>query len=213
MSQKEHYKEKYFKWQGAIGEFGGWANIDKFRDYISADLTIVDFGCGGGYLLQNIECRKKVGIEINDVARKKSEENGIHTVSSPGEIEDDFADLIVSNHALEHTTHPLNELKEMYRILKPKGKIIFVVPCETVGYKYKPNNINYHLYSWSPMCLGNLFTEAGFRVIESKGYIHKWPPFYAKIAKIFGRTIFNMLARIYARLERSWYQVRVVAEK
>jgi len=26
------------------------------------------------------------------------------------------------------------------------------------------------------MCIGNLDTEAGFSVIESRPYIHKWPP-------------------------------------
>jgi len=63
------------------------------------------------------------------------------------------------------------------------------------------------------MCLGNLFTEAGFKVLESKPFIHKWPPKYNLIAKIYGKKIFNFFCRIYGRIETSWYQVRVIAEK
>lgn len=213
MSHKEHYSEKYFKWQGEIGEFGGWANLDKFLEYISEDQTIVDFGSGGGFLLRNIKCMEKLGIEINPSARKISEENGVKCVESAREIKNDFADLIISNNALEHTIHPLDELKELYRILKPGAKIVFVVPCESINYFYRPNDINYHLYSWSPMSIGNLFNEAGFDVIKSLPYKHKWPPNYEQIAKLFGRKIFNLSCKLYARWETTWYQVRVLAEK
>jgi hypothetical protein len=63
------------------------------------------------------------------------------------------------------------------------------------------------------MCLGNLFSEAGFNVIQSKSYKYKWPPKYDKTAKIFGRKIFNLYCKIYARIETSWWQTRIVAEK
>ncbi|MFN5838937.1 MAG: hypothetical protein ACK47J_20015, partial [Pseudanabaena sp.] len=120
---------------------------------------------------------------------------------------------IISDNALEHTLQPLQELKSLYKKLKTGGKIIFVVPCEAISYSYKPNDINHHLYSWSPMCIGNLFTEAGFSVIESKPYIHKWPPKYQLIAKIGGRPLFEIACHIFGRIERTWFQVRVIGEK
>ncbi len=163
--------------------------------------------------INNIECKSKVEIEINDSARKKSEKIGIKNVKSPKSLDDSFADLIISNNALEHTTHPSEELKELYRILKPGGKIVFIVPCESISYAYKPNNINYHLYSWSPMCAGNLFNETGFNVLESKAFKHKWLPKYEKITKLFGRKVFNVVSKIYTQLETSRFQVRVVVEK
>jgi SAM-dependent methyltransferase len=129
------------------------------------------------------------------------------------EVPDDYVDVIISNNALEHTLQPLEELKSLYKKLKVGGKIIFVVPCESINYSYKANDINHHLYSWSPMCIGNLFTEAGFSVIESQSYIHKWPPKYRLIAKLGGRSLFEIACRIYGRIERSWFQVRVIAEK
>jgi hypothetical protein len=62
------------------------------------------------------------------------------------------------------------------------------------------------------MNLGNLFTEAGYRVEYSRSYIHKWPPFYKQISA-FGWPIFNLACRIFGHLERSWFQVEIKATK
>jgi SAM-dependent methyltransferase len=208
-----HYDKKYFDWQIHIGEFGGWANQTKFMKYVSINSRVLDFGCGGGFLLKNIECSKKVGVEVNPSAIDTARKNGIEVYGGIEEIPDEYVDVIISDNALEHTLQPLQELKALYRKLIVGGKIIFVVPCEPVSYRYKPNDINHHLYSWSPMCIANLFEEAGFSVIESEPYIHKWPPESRLIARLGGRRIFEMACRIYGRIERSWFQVRVVAEK
>ncbi len=63
------------------------------------------------------------------------------------------------------------------------------------------------------MSIGNLFSEAGFSVIESKAYVHTWSPKYHVAAALGGRALFDLACRIYGRIERSWFQVRVVAEK
>jgi SAM-dependent methyltransferase len=209
----KHYDEKYFDWQSSMGEFGGWANQTMFIDFVGANSDILDFGCGGGFLLGGLRCHKKVGFEINPSAAEIARSKGIEVFDSAAKVPDDYVDTIISDNALEHTLLPLEELKMLHKKLRKGGKIIFVVPCESISYRYKPKDINHHLYSWSPMCIGNLFTEAGFTVIESKQYIHKWPPKYRLIAKLGGRNVFEIACRIYGRIERSWFQVRVIAEK
>jgi len=211
--KSKHYDEKYFDWQSSIGEFGGWANQTKFNDYIASNSDVLDFGCGGGFLLSGLQCGKKIGVEPNKSAAETAKSKGIEVFHSVADVPDDYVDVIISNNALEHALHPLEELRSLYGKLRRGGKIIFVVPCESVSYSYKASDINHHLYSWSPMCIGNLFTEAGFVVIESEPYIHKWPPNYRFIARFGGRSIFNIACRIYGRVERSWFQVRVIAEK
>jgi SAM-dependent methyltransferase len=208
-----HYDDKYFAWQAPLGEFGGWANQSKFFEFISPQSRVLDFGCGGGYLLKNMDCGKKVGVEVNPGAIEAARANGLEVFSSVDEVPDGYVDVIVSDNALEHTLHPLQELKSLYKKLERGGKIIFVVPCEAISSSFEPNDINHHLYSWSPMCIGNLFMEAGFSIIESKPYIHKWPPNFETIVKIGGRRLFEVACRIYGRWERSWFQVKVVAEK
>lgn len=212
-SASKHYDKKYFDWQSSLGEFGGWANLTKFAEYIPENSRVLDFGCGGGFLLKNLNCVKKVGVEVNPAAAETARENGVEVYNYAKDIEDNYVDVIISNNALEHTLYPLDELKELYRKLVQGGKVIFVVPCESINYSYSPNDVNHHLYSWSPMCIGNLFTEAGFSVLESRPYIHKWPPHFRRIAQFGGRRGFELACRIYGRWERSWYQVRLIAEK
>lgn len=212
-STSKHYDERYFSWQSSIGEFGGWANLPKFAAFVSEDDVVLDFGCGGGYLLKNLQCKVKLGIEINEAAAQVALNNGVAVYSSSSDVPDDCANVVISNHTLEHTYNPLEELRILNTKLKKGGKIVLVVPCETIYKVYEPHDINNHLYSWSPMCLGNLLKEAGYRLIESKAYIHKWPPHYELVARVGGRTLFEYACRIYGRIERSWFQVRATAER
>jgi SAM-dependent methyltransferase len=209
----KHYDIHYFDWQANHGKFGGLINQSKFIEYISNSDTVLDFGCGGGYLLKGLKCRNKIGIEVNPPAIKCAQKNGVVVFKNAEEVMDECVDVIISNHALEHSTHPLGVLKLLYKKLKIGGKIIFTVPCESIFCRYKPNDINNHLYSWSPMCIGNLFKEAGFVVIESKPLYHKWPPKYDYIARVGGMKFINMLCRLFGRVSLSISQVRVVAEK
>lgn len=207
-----HYDGKYFDWQSSIGEFGGWANLSKFREYVSGESRVLDFGCGGGFLLKNLPCRRRVGVEVNPAASETARKNGIEVFARVDDVPDDYVDVVISNHALEHALRPLDELVSLRKKLRRGGKIVFVVPCEAISSRYRPDDVNHHLYTWSPMCLGNLFSEAGFFVIEAKSYIHKWPPMYRRIAAWGRRPLFELACRIYGHLARSSFQVRVVAE-
>jgi 2-polyprenyl-3-methyl-5-hydroxy-6-metoxy-1,4-benzoquinol methylase len=125
-----------------IGEFGGIANLFKFENEISKLDTVLDFGCGGGYLLKNITCKKKIGIEINESAREEAQKNGIEVYESLNELENSNIDIIISNHALEHVTSPFETLKSLYPKLRSGGKIIFVVPHQDTNEEYDPNDSN-----------------------------------------------------------------------
>jgi SAM-dependent methyltransferase len=208
-----HYDDAYFRWQQPLGEFGGWANVTKFERFIAPGDNVVDFGCGGGYLLRNLTCAGKLGIEVNDAARRAAIANGISVVASPAEAPREWADVIVSNHALEHCLHPLAELRALVPVLRRGGRMVVVVPCETPRRRYRPGSVDHHLYSWSPACLGNLLVEAGLVVESCAPYIHKWPPGARHIARLGGRAVFDLACRAYARVERSWFQVRVVARR
>ena len=212
----DYYDADYFNWQKNIGAFGGWANSYKFKDSVSQNDTVIDFGCGGGFLLKSLDCKERIGIEPNPSAAESVKKLGIQHFTSPNDavsnLGECIADVIVSNNALEHTLNPLQELKNLKPLLKIGGTIHFVVPCDSIKYQYNPKDINYHLFSWSPQNLGNLFTEAGYSVEYVRPYIHKWPPFYSKIAKL-GWPIFNLACRIYGRIERSWFQVEIKAKK
>lgn len=216
-----HYGAEYFKYQSEHACFGGWANAHKFAAYIRPEMNVLDFGCGTGYILANLNAKGKLGIEVNPFARAKAKELGIRTVTSTSEVEDGWADVIVSNHALEHCQHPLRELQALLPKVAPGGTVVFVVPCELIKNKYRRDDPNHHLYSWSPMSLANLFAEAGFAVVECKAYVHCWPPRLLPqlLRFIGGRWLFEAGCRFYGTLTylnlsfARYCQIRVIARR
>ena len=214
MNSKKNLEKEYFEWQKKIGIFGAKANKIKFHELIHDNLKILDFGCGGGYLLNEFNFKiDKYGVEINDDARNVAIQNGLKCYKSSKELPSIYFDLIISNNALEHCENPFLELKELYRSLKKNGKICIVVPLDSLNYKYKSNNINFHLYSWSPMNLGNILKACNFDVISSKPFVHKWFPYYYRIKKIIPWGLFHFLCYVYGTLNRKWFQTKAVAIK
>jgi len=174
------YDLDYFNWQKDMGVFGGWANSHLFRKSIANTDTVIDFGCGGGFLLDNLDCKIKFGIEPNPSAQESVKRFAIECFSSPKNAVDnlgqEIADVLISTNALEHTLNPLQEIIDLKPLLKVGGTIHFVVPCDSIHYKYNPGDLNYHLAK-----LG-------------------WP-------------IFNLACLVYGRVERSWFQVELMARR
>ena len=210
---KERYGKEYLDWHSSIGKFGGWANRIKFELWLSPDLDVLDFGCGGGWLLANLPGRRKLGVELNPEARRTAATLGLTTVADLGEVAADSFDRAISNNALEHVQDPFSTLCQIWQKIRPGGLLILVVPCETIRIRFHEKDINHHLFSWSPQAIANLLQDAGFRILASEPFIHKWPPQFQMWAKILGPTLFHFFCRIYGRWETSWTQVRVVGQK
>ena len=207
-----YYNRDYFNWQKEIGEFEGKTGLFKFKDYIKPTDSVIDFGCGGGYLLKNLSCSKKIGIDANKTAQEAAKENELKVYSSIEKIPDNFADVVISNHVLEHVLCPFESLILLRKKVKVGGKLIFVVPHQTPRERFRETDINQHLYNWNPLTLGNLFKMAGYNIVKVDTIRHKWPPGYRIIRNLFGEKFFHLISRIYAVCRNS-YQIRVVAEK
>jgi SAM-dependent methyltransferase len=178
----DYYDKNYFDWQKNIGNIGGFLNKFKFDKLIDKSHKVLDFGCGGGYLLKNIDCAEKIGLEINNSTHSTCIENGVivfDTFENMPNKYHNYFDVIISNHALEHVQIPINILKNLYSLLKPMGILIIVLPCEQPGeeqFYYKENDINQHLHTWCPQTIGNLVKLAGFKIVESINFQHQWTP-------------------------------------
>jgi len=210
-----HYNEQYFnKYQKEMGEFGGKANLFLFDKHVHTSDTVVDFGCGGGFLLHNLNCQEKIGVELNPTAREYCiKVNGIKCYESLNAVEDESVDLIISSHCLEHTPNPFELVSILYRKLKNNGRIVIVVPLDSHKYAWVPNDINNHLYSFSPMNLGNILQGVGFKDITATTVLHKWPPKFGEITKIFGFKTFQLLSWIYGTLNKHNVQVKGIGTK
>jgi len=207
-----YYKNNkaYFDWQIKIGKFGGKANLFKFEKYIKSEFCVVDFGCGGGCLLKNINSAEKLGIEPNNFAMSELEKNGIKAVESPDQVPDFWADVVISNHTLEHVENPLGILLVLRKKIKKNGRLVFVIPLQNILEDFNPEDINHHLYSWNRQTIGNLFKHAGFDEISVDLIQHQWPPDYFQLYQEKGEAYFHNACCEYAKKNNN-YQIRVVA--
>jgi SAM-dependent methyltransferase len=206
---ENHYHADYFNnYQKTLGEFGGHSNRFFFQKHVSPDDVVLDFGCGGGFLLNNLPGSRKIGIEINPVARAYCNEmQDIECHESLSFIPDASVDVAISSHCLEHTENPFNIVSTLFQKLKNGGKILVVVPLDNYRYRWTPNDVNNHLYSFSPMNLGNILQAAGFTDISAKPVFHKWIPGYKTIHRVFGPEIFHLLCRFYGTLNKRYVQI------
>jgi SAM-dependent methyltransferase len=166
----------------------------------------VDFGCGGGFMLERLNAAERIGIEPNPYARDAAQSRGLRVVASPRELDDGSADVVVSNHALEHALAPYHELRELHRILKSGGRMILWLPLDDwrrleQRWPSEPD-VNHHLYGWTPRLLSNLLTEAGFTVTSVRVVAHAWPPKAAVLRRTLGRRNFDAVAHAWAILGR-----------
>jgi SAM-dependent methyltransferase len=159
-----HYDENYFRRQKEIGQIGGQAELFKFRQFVSPDDTVLDFGCGGGFVLRNLDCRRRLGVDINPSAREHAKSQGVEVFESVEQLPEQVIDVVISNHALEHVPSPCEVLIALRRKLKSTSLVVFVVPHDCTGQTWQANDINMHLYTWNRMTLGNLFVSAGYAV-------------------------------------------------
>ncbi len=204
---------EYFGWQGRSGRIGAVLNARKFAEHVHASDRLLDFGCGGGFLLEQLQAVDKIGIEPNPVAREAARQRGLDVRASPSELEAGSVDVVISNHALEHTLAPLDELRELRRVLRPRGRLVLWLPLDDWRMERTPapDDPNHHLYTWTPLLLGNLLDEAGFTKIEARVVTHAWPPHVESFATL-PEPAFDLVARFWSAARRR-RQVAAVAVK
>jgi SAM-dependent methyltransferase len=198
-----HYRgelgAEYFAWQGQGGRLSAEIEKAKFDRWVGPADVVVDFGCGSGHLLEVLPARSRIGIEPNRAAREEARSRGLEVVPSPAEVPDRQATVVISNHALEHTLSPWQELRELYRILEPGGRLVLWLPLDDWRRQRRPReDINHHLYTWTPLLLYNLLEEVGFEVERTRTVTHACPQFHELLFRLLPRPAFDLLARAWS---------------
>jgi SAM-dependent methyltransferase len=191
----------YFRYQAANAEIIGTLVSRKFAPVIRPTDCVVDFGCGTGHTLLAIKARRRIGVDPNprnqDVARRL----GMEVVGTPDELTPGEADVVISNHVLEHTLEPHLELSALGRALKPEGRLMIVVPIDDWRSQRRAitDDRNHHLYTWTPRLLTNLLREAKFEVASCAIHPIGWPGRWtAPTARRLPRPFFDLLTQILA---------------
>ena len=121
--------------------------IYEFKELIkgikfSNDDQILDFGCGNGLqtLLLGEKCREITGVDVseNEVAKaKRKSEKLINRIKSrflctkleEAGFKNESFDKVFSICVIEHISNYTEVLREIYRVLKKRGQMIFSVDC------------------------------------------------------------------------------------
>ena len=210
----EHYLgergEKYLKNFNDL-TFGRLYQTRYFRPYCSDNLVLLDLGCADGLFLRNLPAQKRIGVEANPAARERCSELcekqfcSIELHSKLETVESETVDIAISNHCLEHVLNPFREVKHIKRILKAGGIFLLVAPFDDWRKKrhqiWVPGDIDNHLFTWSPMNLGNLLTEAGLQVEFANIYTRAWHPKFFWIYHSLGKNFFDFVCYFFGRLK------------
>ena len=128
-----------------------------FAKYASNKKNILDFGGGAGFFLKLLPARAKLNIESNPAMRNFSEQhNRVPTTPSVNEVPSDWADYVISNMALEHTTNPTDTLIALRQKMRLGAELLVHIPNGGDRWVYHPGDKDHHLWAWDAQTFGNL---------------------------------------------------------
>lgn len=214
-SVSQHYAgdgaKEYFDYQVTGVRRNNWVSKRFFEPHLKPTDEVVDYGCGTGWLLKMLEVAARTGIEPNPNSRAVADSIGIATVESPRDLAENSADVVISNHAIEHSLQPHSELLEIRRIVREDGRIVICLPIDDWRRQRKvdPEDPNHHLYTWTPQLFSNLLTEAGFATDEISAFSYLQTPPRWKFDRL-PRPLFDLTARLYGR-KHGYHQLVAVA--
>jgi len=204
--KSHHYEgdegKSYFAWQNPTGTVYANLHVSKFTPYVSSTDRLVDFGCGGGWILSALTASEKTGVELNPLARAHAESLGLKTVESLEQLPSDSADVVISHHCLEHIPYPIEALREAARVLRTGGKLVLVTPLDDwrVQHDHTGKDIDHHLYTWTPRLMANCLVEAGFAVDHIKVSTRAIIPKGRKLVRYIPRFLFEPMCFIFSAL-------------
>ena len=184
LSSFDHMNNEFYEESGMLG---GHVDIKKYRNNSLQDdmrraafiennvinKTLLDFGCGGGGLLQILKDKTAglAGLELDRTLNEIINDEGITCYQKLDDVKETF-DYITMFHVLEHLSNPIDMLEELKRYLAPNGKIIIEVPNSEDALLTLYNsdafaNFTYwscHLFLFNATTLNELFKRAGYKV-------------------------------------------------
>ncbi len=169
--------QEYFAYQNKEASYAAGLETFKFRPHVTSAHSVLDFGCGGGWILRALAPRRAVGVEINPAARAVCEAQGTEVHASLESLPPQTFDRIISHHCLEHVPYPIETLKALGTRLEKDGLLILILPID--DWRRQPDftakDIDHHLHTWTPRLLANTLAEAGFECLEARVLTHAFP--------------------------------------
>lgn len=221
LSLSSHYQgekgKKYISMQIFKNHHEGYRlQSEFFQPHISLKAIVLDFGCGNGGIMKYIKCKEVSGFEINSYAVAKARELGVvnKIYNDIKKLPKNYFTVIYSNHVLEHVLCPVAILKKCRQCLKKNGLLILLLPLDDWKLKkqrdYNFDDIDHHLYTWTPRLLCNLLCEAGYKVVEIKIITSAWS---LRLLPLYKLPLLGRFARHITALLLRRRQIKALAVK
>lgn len=140
---------------------------------------LLDVGCGPGRLLQELRGHgwDVYGVDFSSVAVSRAQSVGLNVRQSDlltAGFENNFFDVVLFSHSLEHVYDPIATLHEARRILRPGGSLLLYLPnagsveARLFGQWWIAWDPPRHLFHFNRRSVTRLLDKAGFGVVEIK---------------------------------------------
>jgi len=154
------------------------SRVRKLETYSPVKGTVIDIGCGKGFLLNAFQKKgwKVQGIELSETAARHARVKfgiNVHigSVSNPTFDRESF-DAAILWHVLEHTDQPGQMLMDLWPLLKPNGMLLLGVPnwgCPEARLsksRWFHLDVPRHLAHFTEASLTQLLKNSGFEVVR-----------------------------------------------
>lgn len=152
--------------------------------------SVVDIGCGAGFLLGKLKTAGKnvIGIEPSDGMRTLANKINPDIAILPTLTNQKEIDAVLMIDVLEHIEDDDKQVQEVRSILKKGGEFIFVVPAHTFLYG-KRDKLMGHYRRYSLDTARDLLTRNGFHIESMRHWNALGVLPYLVSEKILGREL------------------------
>lgn len=169
---------------------------------------ILDYGCGTGQV--SMAFTNTHYFDIAEFSRDLIKKRGRLFYDRSESIPLRTFDFILSSHALEHSPRPYEDLLMFRRFAKPDGRLLLILPVETVLYKTLKTDTNNHLYCWTFQAITNLLLSTGWEPLTQTYVYDSFG--LGVLSRMFPDESAVSLAWCLGKIRRKYKSMMVVAQ-
>ncbi len=199
MYNKNYFASDKTRTASSVGYYDYMAEKPLLLSYFRRKITflrtillgkkVLEIGSSYGFFLEeakraHLDC---IGIDISWEAVAYAKNQGLNARATDlfrAKFPSHSFDGVVGFHLIEHVSDPLAFLREIHRVIKPGGVILFSTPREggylqhLLGKHWRNYRHQEHLYFFSRETMTLLLKKAGFHHIRSVGDETRWYPIH-----------------------------------
>lgn len=158
---------------------------------------LLEVGCGRGWLTQRMQERipATYGVDVNPCSIMHGVTANLQVMDAVAlEFDDEQFDHAYSFHAIEHIVDASAALRELWRVVRPGGRILLVYPAEPIRGLYAMPGAwlgfgnpllarRLHVHRFTPRRIARLADACGLVHVESALHFLITPQFITVLAK------------------------------